>query len=68
LNWALFVFRPLVLKIGPLPDVFGAGRLTPFARMQAANAANALLRAGLLNACPPRPKFPPPHFFTAASN
>src|SRR5437879_3394512 len=68
LNWALFVFSPLVLKTGAFPDVFGAGRLTPLARMQAANVANALVRAGLSKACSARAKFAAPHFFTAASN
>jgi hypothetical protein len=56
------------LKTGPFPDVFGAGRLTPLARMQPAKAVSALVRAGLLGACPRRAKFPPPHFFVAASN
>ena len=51
---ALLMFRPLVLKIGPLPEVFGAGSVTPFSRMQLANLASAFLKAGLLT----RPKRP----------
>jgi hypothetical protein len=64
----VLTFSPLVLKTGPFPDVFGAGRLTPLARMQPAKAVSALVRAGLLGARPRRAKFPPPHFFVAASN
>jgi hypothetical protein len=48
LNCALLVFSPLVSKIGPLPDVFGAGSFTPALPMQVANLANRRL-------VPPRP-------------
>jgi hypothetical protein len=34
---------PLVSKIGPLPEVFGAGTFTPFSVMQLANFASAAL-------------------------
>jgi hypothetical protein len=34
------VFRPLVSKIGPLPEVFGGGTFTPFSRMHEANYAS----------------------------
>ena len=40
LNDALVVSIPFVLKIGPLPDVFGCGSFTPFFAMHAANFAN----------------------------
>jgi hypothetical protein len=30
LNCGLLVLIPFVLKMGPLPDAFGAGMLTPF--------------------------------------
>jgi hypothetical protein len=39
LKAALLVSMPFVLKIGPLPEVFGAGSLTPFLRMHSANFA-----------------------------
>jgi hypothetical protein len=68
LNWALLVSMPLVSNTGPLPEVFGAGTFTPFSRMQVANFASAVLKAGLLKRVPPRlAKAPPPHFFSAAS-
>src|ERR1700682_1222216 len=66
-NCGLLVLSPFVLKIGPLSDVFGAGRLTPLVRMHAANFVKAWMRAGLLTDWPRRTK-PPPHFFIAASN
>jgi hypothetical protein len=62
------MFRPLLLKIGPLPDVLGAGMFTPFSRMQLANFASACFAAALPNR--PRPRASPPglilkpHFFT----
>src|SRR4029077_11083298 len=60
---------PLVLKIGPLPEVFGGGTFTPFARRHVANFASASLNTGLL--MPLRPAKPPPtgapHFLRAAS-
>jgi hypothetical protein len=43
LNWALAVFSPLVLKTGPVPEVFGVGTFTPFSRMHVANFASACL-------------------------
>ena len=48
------------------PFVFGAGRLTPFSRMQAANLVSAALLAAPLNRRPPPGKLPPPHFFSAS--
>ena len=61
---------PLVLKTGPLPEVFGAGTLMPFSRMHAANFVSACLKAGLLKprrSAAPGKWPPPPHFFIAAS-
>jgi hypothetical protein len=40
-NCGLLVSIPRMLKIGPAPEVFGAGRLTPFSRMHPANAVSA---------------------------
>jgi hypothetical protein len=42
LNCALFVSTDPKLKIGPLPEVFGAGRLIPWLRMHSAKLASAL--------------------------
>jgi hypothetical protein len=42
-NFEPLVSSPLVLNTGPLPDVLGAGRLTPLLRMQAANFVSAAL-------------------------
>jgi hypothetical protein len=39
LNAAVVVSIPFVLKIGPLPDVLGAGRVMPCLLMHAANFA-----------------------------
>ncbi len=67
LKVVLFVLMPLVLNTGPLPVVFGAGRLTPFLRMHAENLASALLEfAPPKPAAPPAGMFPAPHFFSAA--
>jgi hypothetical protein len=65
LNTELVVLIPLVLNTGPLPEVFGGGRLTPFSRMQATYFASAALDAALLKR-PPPPKLAPPHFFSAS--
>jgi hypothetical protein len=70
LNAVLLVLMPLVLNTGPLPEVFAAGRSTPFSRMQAVNFASVLLEFAppkrAAPAAPPAGKFPPPHFFNAA--
>jgi hypothetical protein len=58
---------PLVLNTGPLPVVLGAGRFTPFSRMQATNFVSAALAVGVLKREAP-PKLPPPHFFSASWN
>ena len=69
LKAALLVLMPLVSNTGPLPEVFAAGRSTPFSRMQAVNFANALLDPAPRNrAAPEAGKFPPPHFFNADCN
>jgi hypothetical protein len=67
LNVELAVLIPVVLNTGPLPEVLGVGRLTPFSRMQATNFVSAALDVELLNR-PPPPKLPPPHFFSASWN
>jgi hypothetical protein len=67
LNLLLEVSIPLVLKMGPLPVVFGAGTLTPFWRRQAAYLASPARAEALLSPpAAPRGKLPPPHFFSAA--
>jgi hypothetical protein len=66
-NVELAVLMPVVLNTGPLPDVLGAGRFTPFSRMQATNFVSAALAVGLLKREAP-PKLPPPHFFNASWN
>lgn len=76
LNLALVVSMPFVLKIGPLPEVFGAGMAMPFWRRHVAYLVSAVLKAGLLTRRKPvpplrperAPKLLPPHFFRAASN
>jgi hypothetical protein len=68
LSFALVTFSPLVLKTGPIPDVFGAGRFTPLTRMHAAKAVSAFVLVGLFGARLPPAMFPPPHFARAASN
>jgi hypothetical protein len=60
------VLMPLVLNTGPLPDVLGVGRLTPFSRIQATNFVSAAFPAALLNR--PWPNLPPPHFLRASWN
>src|ERR1039458_10728460 len=67
LNWALAVLMPLVLKIGPLPEVFGVGTFTPFSRIHVANLTSPCLKAGLVIRLPLPTKAPPPHFLIAAS-
>jgi hypothetical protein len=44
-------FRPLVLKIGPLPELFGGGRSMPFWGRQAANLSSRAWRRALAAAC-----------------
>ena len=44
------MFTPLALKIGPLPEVLGSGKFTPFSRMHVANFVNACLSAGVVTA------------------
>src|ERR1700685_1104878 len=48
LNLALRMFTPLALKIGPLPEVLGSGKFTPFSRIHVANFVNACLSAGVV--------------------
>jgi len=57
---------PLVLKIGPVPEVFGAEMFTPFWRRQVANFASAASRAGLLARRPAPANVLASHFFSAA--
>src|SRR5262245_31159695 len=68
LNAVLFVFVSFVLKIGPLPDVFGAGSFTPFWRMHSANLVKRRRARAESKPRPVRLNAPPPHFFSAASN
>jgi hypothetical protein len=67
LNVELAVLMPVVLNTGPVPDVFGVGRLTPFSRMQATNFVSAALAVGLLKRAAPL-ELAPPHFFNASWN
>lgn len=60
---------PLVSNTGPLPFVFGVGRLTPFSRIHAAYLVSAAFADELLKpgrAPPAKP--PPPHFLIASWN
>ena len=69
LNCALVVLSPLVLKIGPLPEVLGVGTFSPCSRMQLANLARACVNEGLLRRAPgdgKRPPVKPPHFLMMA--
>ncbi len=65
LNASLLVLIPLVSNTGPLPDVLGVGRVTPFSRMQATNFVSAVLDVALLKRPAPA-KLPPPHFLIAS--
>jgi hypothetical protein len=65
LNVELLVLMPFVLNTGPLPEVLGVDRLTPFSCMQATNFVSAALDVALLKRPPPA-ELPPPHFFSAS--
>ncbi|HEX4110292.1 MAG TPA: hypothetical protein VHX88_19335 [Solirubrobacteraceae bacterium] len=60
-----------LLNTGPVPEKFGAGRVTPLVFMQATNFVTALLYAVLLRKFPLAPAPPAgnesPHFFSAAA-
>jgi hypothetical protein len=65
LNAAVVVLTSFVLNTGPLPEVLGGGKVTPFSRMQATNLVSAALDGAPPKRAPP-PKFPAPHFFSAS--